>query len=165
MRNFRWSRSLVLVALGLSTAALASPGAGPAPGSATGTLTVDGKSVALSHAIAFNAGQFIHLVITDQALPPDQVKSEFQLGMYEFQHHVVGFQLMLDSAHKVKTIDYLWEMGHKPCPDCFQIEISGGAEGPLTGTVKSTPKALETQKLKADATFSAPFAKPSAGKQ
>jgi hypothetical protein len=174
-----WSGLVVLAAMSLPAAAMAQTAAGKAatpakaapaasalaaPGAATGTLTVGGKSIALTHALAINAGAYIYLLITDQVLPPDQVKSEFQLGVYRFQHRVAGLELMLDPAHKVTEMAYLWEAAKVPCPACLDITISGGVEGPLTGTLKSTPKAFDTAKLKAEGTFNAPFARPSAGK-
>ena len=95
-------------------------------------------------------------------LPPDEVKSEFDLVKYRFLHKVVGLQVMLDSEHRVKETSYLHEHGQNTCQGCYEISISGGADGPLTGTVKTTAKGTETEKLKVDGAFSASFAKPSA---
>jgi hypothetical protein len=135
-----------------------------AAGTATGSLTVGGKSVALTHAVAFNAGARIHLLVTDQALPPDEVRSEFKLAMYQFQHKVTGLEVELDSAHKVIEVAYRWELARKPCPGCFDVTLAGGPNGPLTGTVKSTPKGEASEKLKVDIAFDAPFATPSANR-
>lgn len=138
--------------------------AAPAPGAATGSLAVAGKSVALTHAVAFNAGAQIYLLITDQVLPPDQNKSEFELAMYQFQHKVVGLELTLDHTRKVTETACRWELARKPCAGCFDVTIVGSADGPLNGTVKSTAKG-EAEKLKVDVAFSAPFAKPSSAKK
>ena len=143
---------------------LAAQGAAPAAGTATGTFVVAGKSVPLTHAVAFNAGAIIYLQITDQALPPDEVKGEFELAMYEFKHKVVGLAFTLDHTRKVTETAYRWELTQTPCAGCFDVAIAGGAEGPLTGTVKTTAKG-EAAKLKVDIAFSAPFAKPSAAKK
>jgi hypothetical protein len=136
-----------------------------APGSATGTLTVAGKSVSLTHAVAFNSGARIYLLITDQALPPDEVTSEFKLAIYQFTHHVTGLELTLDPAHKVTEVAYRWELTKKPCPGCFEVALSGGPNGPLTGSMKTTAKGEASEKMKAEVTFSAPFAQPSGAKR
>ena len=135
--------------------------AAPAPGAATGSMTVAGKRVALTHAIAFNAGARIYLVISDQALPPDETKSEFELAKYQFLHKVVGLELTLDHTRKVTETAYRWELAKTVCVGCFDVTIVGGADGPLNGTVRTTAKG-EAEKLKVDVAFSAPFAKPSA---
>lgn len=41
-----------------------------------------------------------------QALPPDEVKSEFDLAMYEFNHKLVGLALTLDHTRKVTETAY-----------------------------------------------------------
>ena len=123
-----------------------------------------GKSAALTHAVAFNAGARIHLVITDQVLPPDEAKSEFELAKYQFLHKVVGLELTLDHTRKVTETAYRWDLAKTPCAGCFDVTIVGGADGPLNGTVKTTAKG-EAEKLKVDVAFSAPFAKPSAAKK
>jgi hypothetical protein len=136
----------------------------PAVGTATGSLTVAGKSVALTHAIAFNAGARIYVAITDQALPPDETKSEFELAKYQFLHKVVGLELTLDHTRQVTETAYRWELARTPCPGCFEVTLAGGPDGPLTGTIKTNAKG-EGQKLKVDVAFSAPVAKPSAAKK
>ena len=140
--------------------AAAAAGSVLAPGSAAGTLTVAGKSVSLTHAIAFNAGAHTYLLITDKVLPPAEVKSEFQLGVYQFTNKISGLELTLDPAHKVTEVAYRWELTKKPCPGCFDVTVSGGPNGPLTGSIKTTAKGEASEKMKADVTFSAPFAKP-----
>jgi hypothetical protein len=151
------------VALVVAPGPLAGQAATPPAGSAKGTLAVAGKGVPLTHAVALNAGAHIYLVITDQALPPNEVKSEFALGMYQFQHKVVGLEMTLDHTRKVTETAYRWDQGKHVCAGCFDVSLAGGADGPLTGTVKTTAKG-EAEKLKVDVAFSAPFAKPSAGK-
>jgi hypothetical protein len=146
--------------------AMVAASAAPAAGAATGSLAVNGKSVALAHAIAFDAGAQIHLLVTDQALPPAEVSSEFKLAMYMFQHKVNGFQVTLDSARKVIDVAYHWELSGKPCPGCFDVTVAGGPAGPLTGTIKSTAKGeAAAEKLKVDVAFNAPFSKASAAKK
>jgi len=152
---------VVLVGTTLFMAAAPVPSV-PAAGATKVTMDVGGKKVDLTHAAAFNAGPIIYLLITDQVLPPDQVKSEFELIKYLFVHKVVGLKVMLDSTHKVKETSYLWELAGKDCAGCYEITVSGGADGPLTGTVKTTAKGTEAEKLKVDGAFNAPFAKPSA---
>jgi hypothetical protein len=133
----------------------------PAAGAATGSLAVNGKSVLLTHAVAFDAGARIHLLVTDQALPPDEVRSEFKLELYLFQHKVNGLELTLDAERKVIDVAYRWELAGKPCPGCFDVTLAGGPDGPLTGTIKSTAKGEASEKMKVNVTFNAPFAKPS----
>jgi hypothetical protein len=144
-------------------AAAATKVAASAAGSATGSLTVAGKSAALTHAVAFKAGARIYLLITDQVLPPNETKSEFELAKYQFLHKVVGLELTLDHTRRVTETAYRWELAKTVCEGCFEVSLAGGPDGPLTGTVKTTAKG-EAQKLKADVTFSAPFAKPSSAK-
>jgi hypothetical protein len=136
----------------------------PAVGTATGSLTVAGKRVALTHAIAFNAGARIYVAITDQALPPDETKSEFELAKYQFLHKVVGLELTLDHTRQVTETAYRWDLAKTPCAGCFEVTLAGGPDGPLTGTIKTTAKG-DAEKLKVDVAFSAPFAKPSAAKK
>lgn len=145
-------------------AAQAKVAAAPAAGTAIGSLTVAGKSVALTHAAAFNAGARIYLVITDQVLPPDEAKSEFELAKYQFLHKVVGLELTLDHTRKVTETAYRWDLAKTVCEGCFEVALAGGPEGPLTGTVKTTAKG-GAEKLKVDVAFNAPFARPSAPKR
>ena len=134
-----------------------------AAGTAKGTFSVAGKSATLAHAVAFNAGAIIYVVISDQPIPPDEAKSEFELAKYQFLHKVVGLVLTLDHTRKVTATAYRWDLGQPPCAGCFDVAISGGADGPLTGTVKTTAKG-QAEKLNVDVAFSAPFAKASAKK-
>jgi hypothetical protein len=135
----------------------------PAVGAATGSLTVAGKRVALTHAIAFNAGARIYVAITDQALPPDETRSEFELAKYQFLHKVVGLELTLDHTRQVTETAYRWDLARTPCAGCFEVTLAGEPDGPLTGTIRTTAKG-DAEKLKVDVAFSAPFAKPSAAK-
>jgi hypothetical protein len=151
----------LLAGMTLSLGAAPAPSV-PAPGAAVMTMDLGGRKVALTHAAAFKAGSFIYLLITDQVLPPDEVKSEFELVKYRFEHKVMGLQVMLDSEHKVTETSYLWEHGENTCEGCYEISVSGGADGPLVGTVKTTAKGTQAEKLKVDGAFSAPFVKPSA---
>jgi hypothetical protein len=158
----------VLAALAMMVAAapqrLEGQTAGPAAGTAKGALSVAGKRATLAHAVAFNAGARIYVVLSDQVIPPDQGKSEFELAMYEFNHKVVGLELTLDHTRKVTETAYRWDLGKHVCAGCFDVAISGGADGPLTGSVKTTAKG-QAEKLNVDVAFSAPFAKPSAVKK
>jgi hypothetical protein len=138
--------------------------AAPAAGTATGSLGVAGKSVPVAHAAAFNAGARIYVLITDKALPPDKVKSEFEMAIYQFENKVSGLELVLDSDRKVTEVAYRWDLTRKACPGCFDVTVTGGPSGPLTGTIKSTAKGEAAEKLKVDVTFSAPFVKASAAK-
>jgi hypothetical protein len=175
VRTLSWPALAGLLALALAAAsrpllaqtqpkAAAPAKAAPTAGTATGSLTVAGKSAALTHAVAFNAGARIYLVITDQVLPPDEAKSEFELAKYQFLHKVVGLEVTLDHTRKVTETAYRWDLAKTVCEGCFEVALAGGPDGPLTGTVKTTAKG-EAEKLKVDATFSAPFAKPSAPKR
>jgi hypothetical protein len=158
--------ALPFAAMTLPLPAQTQPAKAPlAVGTATGSLTVAGKRVALTHAIAFNAGARIYVAITDQALPPDETKSEFELVKYQFLHKVVGLELTLDhTTRQVTETAYRWDLAKTPCAGCFEVTLAGGPDGPLTGTIKTTAKG-EAEKLKVDVAFSAPFAKPSAAKK
>jgi hypothetical protein len=136
----------------------------PAAGTAKGTFSVAGKAATVSQAVAFNAGAIIYVVLSDQVIPPDEANSEFKLAMYEFNHKVVGLELMLDHTHKVTETAYRWDLGKHVCAGCFDVAISGGADGPLTGTIKTTAKG-QAEKVNVDLAFSAPFAKASAAKK
>jgi hypothetical protein len=59
-------RTLICVVLAGPALALAQTA--PAPGTASGSLAVAGKSATLSHAVAFNAGARIYLVVSDQVV-------------------------------------------------------------------------------------------------
>ena len=92
--------SAIRAALAMIAATMALPlhaqTAAPAAGTAKGTFAVAGKSAALAHAVAFNAGARIYVVLSDQVIPPDQAKSEFELAVYQFNHKTVGLELTLD---------------------------------------------------------------------
>jgi hypothetical protein len=140
--------------------ALAAAAAAPGVGAASGKLTANGKTVSLTHAIAFDAGARIHLLVTDQALPPDEVGSQFELETYLFRHKVSGLEVTLDAEHKVIEVGYRSHPSGEPCADCFAATVAGGPDGPLTGSIKATAKG-EAAKMKVDVAFNAPFAKPS----
>jgi hypothetical protein len=55
-----------------------------------------------------------------------------------------------------QTAAYRWDLGKHVCAGCFDVSLSGGADGPLTGSVKTTAKG-EGEKLKVDISFSATF--------
>jgi len=137
--------------------------AAPAVGTAAGSLTVAGKTVAVTHAAAFNAGAQIYVLLTDQVLPPNEVKGEFEMAKYLFLHKVVGLEITLDHTRKVTETAYRWDLTKTVCAGCFDVTLVGGPDGPLNGTVSTTAKG-EAQKLKADVAFSAPFVKASAPK-
>jgi hypothetical protein len=145
--------------------ALAAAAAVPAPGAATGKLAVNGKSIAMTHAVAFDAGARIHLFVTDQVVPPDENWSEFTLEQHLFQHKVKGFEITLDADRKVLEVTRRGELAGKSCPGCLDVAVAGGPNGPLTGTIKSTAKGEAAEKMKVDVSFNAPFGKPSAGKK
>jgi hypothetical protein len=149
--------ALAAVALPLLAQTAPPKAAAPVAGTAIGSLTVAGKSVALTHAVAFNAGERIYLLITDQVLPPDENKSEFELAMYQFKHKVVGLQFTLDHTRKITETAYRWDLAKLVCAGCFEVSLAGGPDGPLTGTIKTMPKS-EAGKLNVDVSFSAPFA-------
>lgn len=134
--------TVVALAFVVAPDPLAAQGAAPAAGTAKGTFAVAGKSATLAHAVAFNAGARIYLVITDQPIPPDQAKSEFELAIYQFNHKTVGLELTLDHTRKVTETAYRWDLGKHVCAGCFDVSVSGGADGPLTGSVKTTAKGL-----------------------
>lgn len=154
-------RTLIWVILAAPATLLAQTA--PAPGTASGSLAVAGKSATLSHAVAFNAGARIYLVVSDQVIPPNEAKGEFELAMYQFTHKVVGLEITLDHTHKVIETAYRWDLAKRVCAGCFDVTITGGANGPLTGTVKTTAKG-EAEKVKVDVAFNAPFGKPSPAK-
>ena len=131
----------------------------PAPGAATGKLAVNGKTIAMTHAVAFDAGARIHLFVTDQALPRDEDWSEFTLERYLFQHKVKGFELTLDADRKVIEVARRGELAGKSCPGCLDVTVAGGPDGPLTGTIKSTANGEAAEKMKVDVSFNAPFGK------
>ena len=157
-------RAVLVVIVALAAVPLAAQTAAVPSGTAKGTFSVAGKSATLAHAVAFNAGARIYLVITDQPIPPNEAKGEFELAMYQFTHKTVGLEITLDHTRKVTETAYRWDLGKHVCAGCFDVAISGGADGPLVGTVKTTAKG-EGEKLKVDIAFSAPFGKPSAGKK
>jgi hypothetical protein len=152
-------RTLLVFAILATPAALLAQTA-PAPGTASGSLAVAGKSATLSHAVAFNAGARIYLVVSDQVIPPNEAKGEFQLAMYQFTHKVVGLEITLDHTHKVVETAYRWDLAKHVCAGCFDVTIAGGPDGPLTGSVKTTAKG-QAGNVKVDVTFNAPFGKPS----
>ena len=145
--------------------ALAAAAAAPAAGAATGKLAVNGKSISMTHAIAFDAGARIHLLVTDQVLPSDEVGSEFKLETYLFRNKVKGFELTLDAERKVIEVAHRGELAGESCPGCLDVTVAGGPDGPLIGTIKSTAKGEAEKKMKVDVAFNAPFAKPSPAKK
>ena len=146
-----------LVALGIAFSPapiLAQTGAGPATGgkTASGTLTIGGKAVALAHAVAFDAGAFKLILITEGAVPRDQVKSELDLMRYNFEQKPVGVVLWLDSARKLTRASSMSASTMVDVTSEIDLTLAGAPAGTLSGTVKSKPAAT---KLKLDATFNA----------
>jgi hypothetical protein len=151
------SSCLGLVVLGIALCparTLAQAGAGPAPaGKTSGTLTIGGgKPITLSHAVAFDAGATKLILITEQAVPREQVKSEMDLMRYNFEKKPSGMVLWLDSANKLTRASFMSAAAMTEATSEVDLALTGATAGTLAGTLKS--KAAAT-KLKLDVSFSA----------
>ena len=155
--RIRRSSCLGLVVLGIAAwpaLVLGQTAAAPAAAGKTtsGTLTLGGKAVALSHAVAFDAGATRLILITERAVPREQVKSEMDLMKYNFEQKPVGVVLWLDSAKKLTRASSLSAATMTDVTSEVDLTLAGGPAGALSGTVKSKPAAT---KLKLDVTFNA----------
>lgn len=127
--------------------------AGAAAGKTSGTLSLGaGKAITLSHAVAFDAGATKLILITEQAVAREQVKSEMDLMRYNFEKKPSGIVLWLDSANKLTRASSMSAGTMAEITGDVDLALAGAAAGSLSGTVKS--KAAAT-KLKLDVTFNA----------
>ena len=132
---------------------LGQTGAGPADaGKTAGTLTIGGKAVPLAHAVAFDAGATKLILITEQVVPREKVKSELDLMRYNFEQKPVGVVLWLDSAKKLTRASTMAATTMVDVTGEVDLALASAPAGTLSGTVKSKPAAT---KVKLDATFSA----------
>src|SRR6185503_18760791 len=87
----------IVVGIALSaTPILGQTGSAPANTAKTsGTLTIGGRAATLAHALAYDAGAAKLVLITEQAVPREKVKSEMDLMRYNFEQKPVGVVLWL----------------------------------------------------------------------
>jgi hypothetical protein len=151
------SSCLGLIVLGVavwSLPVLGQTGSAPANAgkTASGTLTIDGKAVPLAHALAYDAGAYELILITEKAVARDQVKSEMDLMRYNFEQKPVGVVLWLDSARKLTRASTMSASSMVDVTSDVDLALAGAPAGTLSGTVKSKPAAT---KFKLDLTFNA----------
>jgi hypothetical protein len=152
-----WTLCIAVFVLGAAVGTapvLGQTGAKPATAgkTASGTLTLGGKGVTLTHALAFDAGATKLILITEGPVPRDDVKSEFLLMKYNFEKEPVGMVLWLDSANKLTSGSSMSARIMTDVTKEIELTLTGTSAGTLSGTVKSKPGAT---KLKLDATFNA----------
>lgn len=123
-------------------------------GSAKGSLTYDGATAELKVASAFvdqkDERKPVVLLITDQKLPTEKWKSEFDMMMDHTKWSGVVF--FLDKEGKVFRSDVHMNGRQSSVAGIFEAKIDSPASKDLTGTVKTSPDEKET---KLDVTFHA----------
>jgi hypothetical protein len=130
----------------------AGAGAANAAKTTSGTVTIGGKAVPLAHAVAFDAGATKLILITEKAVPREQVKSEMDLMRYNFEQKPVGVVLWLDSAKKLSRASTMSAAAMADVTSEVDLTLAGAPAGTLSGTLKSKPAAT---KVKLDVTFNA----------
>jgi hypothetical protein len=124
-----------------------------AAGTASGRMTVGPKTATLAHALAIDAGPNILVIVTENVVPREKVKSEMDMMKYNFEAKPAGVILWLDrGGHKLTRADYWLDQSQVNVSGELEATVSSPSEGTFSGTVKS--KATAT-KLKLDATFTA----------
>ena len=134
-----------LVLWGVSLLTPAAPGK-----AASGTLTLGGKAIPLSHVVAYDAGAFKLVLITEQDVPREKIKSEFNLMKYNFEARPTGLVLWLDSANKLTRANTMLATTMVDVTSEIDLALEATPAGRLSGTLKSKPAAT---KLKLDASF------------
>jgi hypothetical protein len=133
------------------TAAPARSTVAKAATNASGTLTIGGKSFPLAHALAYDAGASKLILITEQVVPREKVKSEVDLMKYNFDHQPTGVILWLDSANKMRSASYMSQRTMVDVTSGVELTLANGPAGSLSGSAKSKPGA----KVKLDVNFNA----------
>ena len=151
-------RSLILVAP-IALCALGQPAmfaASDLPsGSAKGSLTFEGATVALTHAAAFtdqkDERKPVILLLSDKKLPVEKWKSEFDM-MFD-RSRFNGLVFFLDQEGKVFRIDIHMNDKQTGVGGIFDLKLDNPASKELTGS--ATASATQGRSDKLDVTFHA----------
>lgn len=146
------SRISTLLAL-LSLCAVASPAllaASDLPsGSAKGSLTFDGATVALTHAAAFidqkDERKPVILLLSDKKLPAEKWKSEFDM-MFD-RSKFGGIVFFLDQEGKVFRTDVHMKDKQTGASGIFDLKLDHPASKELTGSATATATDGRSDKL------------------
>ena len=157
--TLRLRRALGSSSLLLLTALAPAAGAPPlAGGQATGSLTVKGKAIPLSHAAAFTDPRENELatvlVLSDTALPAAQWKKASDMSLYRNAHGFRGVAFWVDAKGEVFRCEY-YDGTDFPTSTSgifdLKLERAGGF---LSGTARSTQAAAKlSEPVKLDASF------------
>lgn len=109
------------------------------------------QELPLAHALAYDAGASKLVLITEQVVPREKVKSEADLMKYNFDHQPTGVILWLDSANKMRSASYMWQRTMVDVTSDVELTLANGPSGSLSGSAKSKPGA----KVKLDVNFNA----------
>ncbi len=156
MRKIPWVFSALLLA-----ASLARGADRPAAGHASGTLSVSGKSFALSRAAAFvdqkDERKPVILVLSEAELPAASWKSESDYSMYCHDHPLKGVAFWLDRNREVFRTEYN-DGGPFPtsASGIFELKLDPGSGKELSGSAVSTAVAAKLHDaVRLDAKFRA----------
>ena len=123
-------------------------------GSAKGSLTFDGATAELKFASAFvdqkDERTPVVLLVTDQKLPTEKWKSEFDMMMDHTKWS--GLVFFLDREGAIYRIDVHTSGRQSSVSGIFDVKIDNPTSKDLTGSVKAKADEKET---KLDATFHA----------
>ena len=160
--RLRWEPVLIL--------ALCGPGFlfGAEPKEASGTLVLDGKTVALEHAYVDESdGDEPIVVLSDKALPPDAIPFIPEKLVKEKGIHAVAFSVSRKDKRLTNTFGKVYGPGHEAGVGLGRVEdervrlaiqrLDGSA---IEGTIKTVkPVVLSFASYAFDLTFRAPAGK------
>jgi hypothetical protein len=132
------------------------------PGQASGTLSVEGKNVTLTHAGVFvdsgDESKPTVLVLSDQELPISGWKSGSDMTMYRMMEKKFnGISFWINGKGEVERTDY-YMPGSFPTGSSgiFELKLDGPATKTFIGTANATAAAAKMNKdIKLDARFHA----------
>lgn len=149
--------SILIATLSLSALVnSAASGASDLPsGSAKGSLTFDGATVALAHAAAFvdekDERKPVIVLLSDKKLPVEKWKSEFDM-MFD-RSNFNGIVFFLNQEGKVFRIDVHMKDKQTGVGGIFDLKLDNPASKELTGSASAT--ATEGRSDKLEVTFHA----------
>lgn len=147
-KSFRFS-TLVALALGAFAGSTVFGGSDLPSGSAKGSLTFDGATVALTHAAAFvdqkDERKPVILLLSDKKLPVEKWKSEFDMMFDKSKFN--GIVFFLDREGKVFRTDVHMKDKQTGVSGIFGLKLENPASKELTGSATATTTDGRSDKL------------------
>jgi hypothetical protein len=114
------------------------------PGKAIGTLDIDGKTVTITHAYAFvdqkDNRKPVLILITDQAVPANQWKSESDMTKYRFDNPFRYVCFWIDKDRQEFRREHFVDKFPVSTMGVFNLKLAPSDPGTFTGTIKKDKK-------------------------